>query len=74
MAYSAHFGSPPDGIAASGYDAMRLLALAIETAGSLESGCGSERIRCSQWLQRGDNHFALRCEPTSRQKPHNPEN
>ena len=35
-AYSAHFGSPPDGIAASGYDAMRLLALAIETAGSLD--------------------------------------
>ena len=36
MAYSTHFGSPPDGIAASGYDAMRLLALAIETAGSLD--------------------------------------
>ena len=36
MAYSAHFGSPPDGIAASGYDAMRLLALAIEAAGSLD--------------------------------------
>ncbi len=36
MAYSALFGSPPDGIAASGYDAMRLLALAIETAGSLD--------------------------------------
>lgn len=36
MAYSAHFGSPPDGIAASGYDAMRLLARAIETAGSLD--------------------------------------
>ena len=36
MAYSAHFGSPPDGIAASGYDAMRLLALAIETADSLD--------------------------------------
>ena len=36
MAYSAHFGSPPDGIAASGYDAMRLLALAIKTAGSLD--------------------------------------
>ena len=35
-AYSAHFGSPPDGIAASGYDAMRLLALAIATAGSLD--------------------------------------
>ena len=35
-AYSAHFGSPPDGIAASGYDAMRLLARAIETAGSLD--------------------------------------
>ena len=35
-AYTAHFGSPPDGIAASGYDAMRLLALAIETAGSLD--------------------------------------
>ena len=36
MAYEALFGSPPDGIAASGYDAMRLLALAIETAGSLD--------------------------------------
>ena len=34
MAYNALFGSPPDGIAASGYDAMRLLALAIETAGA----------------------------------------
>ena len=34
--YTALFGSPPDGIAASGYDAMRLLARAIETAGSLE--------------------------------------
>ena len=37
MAYSALFGSPPDGIAASGYDAMRLLARAIEGAGSLDS-------------------------------------
>ena len=36
MAYSALFGSPPDGIAASGYDAMRLLARAIETGGSLD--------------------------------------
>ena len=36
MAYKALFGSPPDGIAASGYDAMRLLAQAIETAGSLD--------------------------------------
>ena len=36
MAYSALFGSPPDGIAASGYDAMRLLARAIEGAGSLD--------------------------------------
>ena len=36
MAYNALFGSPPDGIAASGYDAMRLLARAIETAGSLD--------------------------------------
>ena len=36
QAYNALFGSPPDGIAASGYDAMRLLALAIETAGSLD--------------------------------------
>ena len=35
-AYSALFGSPPDGIAASGYDAMRLLARAIEAAGSLD--------------------------------------
>lgn len=34
--YMALFGSPPDGIAASGYDAMRLLALALETAGSLD--------------------------------------
>ncbi len=36
QAYNGLFGSPPDGIAASGYDAMRLLALAIETAGSLD--------------------------------------
>ena len=35
-AYNTIFGSPPDGIAASGYDAMRLLARAIETAGSLD--------------------------------------
>ena len=34
--YTALFGSPPDGIAASGYDAMRLLARAIATAGSLD--------------------------------------
>ena len=34
--YTALFGSPPDGIAASGYDAMRLLARAIEKAGSLD--------------------------------------
>lgn len=34
--YTALFASPPDGIAASGYDAMRLLARAIETAGSLD--------------------------------------
>lgn len=36
QAYKGLFGSPPDGIAASGYDAMRLLALAIETAGVLD--------------------------------------
>ena len=35
--YTALFGSPPDGIAASGYDAMRLLARAIEKTGSLDS-------------------------------------
>ena len=34
--YTALFESPPDGIAASGYDAMRLLARAIEKAGSLD--------------------------------------
>ena len=34
--YTALFESPPDGIAASGYDAMRLLAGAIEKAGSLD--------------------------------------
>ena len=34
--YTALFGSPPDGIAASGYDAMRLLARAIEKTGSLD--------------------------------------
>ena len=34
--YTTLFGSPPDGIAASGYDAMRLLARAIEAAGSLD--------------------------------------
>lgn len=38
MAYNTLFGSPPDGIAASGYDAMRLLAVAIEKAGSLDPG------------------------------------
>ncbi|RKU31529.1 hypothetical protein C6497_01660 [Candidatus Poribacteria bacterium] len=35
--YTALFGGPPDGIAASGYDAMRLLARAIDTAGSLDN-------------------------------------
>lgn len=34
--YTALFESPPDGIAASGYDAMRLLARAIENAGSFD--------------------------------------
>ena len=34
--YTTLFASPPDGIAASGYDAMRLLARAIENAGSLD--------------------------------------
>ena len=34
--YMNLYNSPPDGIAASGYDAMRLLARAIETAGSLD--------------------------------------
>ncbi len=34
--YTALYDSPPDGVAASGYDAMRLLARAIETAGSLD--------------------------------------
>ncbi|MYF98887.1 ABC transporter substrate-binding protein [Candidatus Poribacteria bacterium] len=34
--YMELYDSPPDGIAASGYDAMRLLARAIETAGSLD--------------------------------------
>ena len=34
--YTALFGSPPDGIAASGYDAMRLLARAVAAAGSLD--------------------------------------
>ena len=36
QSYNGLFGSSPDGIAASGYDAMRLLARAIETAGSLD--------------------------------------
>ena len=34
--YTVLFGSSPDGIAASGYDAMRLLARAIEKTGSLD--------------------------------------
>lgn len=34
--YMELYNSPPDGIAASGYDAIRLLARAIETAGSLD--------------------------------------
>ena len=32
----ALYESPPDGVAASGYDAMRLLARAIEKAGLLD--------------------------------------
>lgn len=35
--YMELYSHPPDGIAASGYDAMRLLAGAIESAGSLDS-------------------------------------
>lgn len=34
--YMELYGGPPDGIAASGYDAIRLLARAIETAGLLD--------------------------------------
>ncbi len=34
--YMKLYGVPPDGISASGYDALRLLARAIETAGSLD--------------------------------------
>ena len=34
--YMELYGGPPDGIAASGYDAIRLLARAIETADSLD--------------------------------------
>ncbi len=34
--YMALYDSPPDGVAASGYDAMRLLARAIETADTLD--------------------------------------
>jgi branched-chain amino acid transport system substrate-binding protein len=34
--YMALYESPPDGVAASGYDAMRLLARAIKTADSLD--------------------------------------
>ncbi len=34
--YMKLYGGPPDGIAASGYDAIRLLARAIETAGALD--------------------------------------
>ncbi len=34
--YMTLYDSPPDGVAASGYDAMRLLARAIEKAGSLD--------------------------------------
>ena len=72
MAYSALFGSPPDGIAASGYDAMRLLARAIETAGSLDRVAVRDAFAKSQRLQRGNNHFTLRCEPPPRQKSRNP--
>ena len=35
-AYKAMFGSSPDGVAASGYDGLHLLKIAIETAGSAE--------------------------------------
>ena len=34
--YMTLYDSPPDGVAASGYDAMRLLARAIEAAGTLD--------------------------------------
>ncbi len=36
QAYTAMFGVPPDGTAAWGYDAMSLLATAMENAGTLE--------------------------------------
>lgn len=36
-AYMAMFGSEPDGTALSGYDAMRILAIAIEAAGSTDA-------------------------------------
>ncbi len=35
-AYEALFGNPANGIAASGYDAMKILAIAIEAAGSTD--------------------------------------
>ena len=35
-AYQTKFGETPDGVAASGYDNVRLLAMAIETAGSTD--------------------------------------
>ena len=40
--YMTLYNSPPDGIAASGYDAMRLLARSIETAGSLDPVVGRD--------------------------------
>lgn len=45
--YTTLFGSPPDGIAASGYDAMRLLAFAIETARSLEAAAVRDAFAAS---------------------------
>ena len=36
-AYEAVFENPANGIAASGYDAMKILAIAVEAAGSTDS-------------------------------------
>lgn len=35
-AYTAEYGKPPSGLAALGYDAMKIVALAIKTAGSAD--------------------------------------
>ena len=74
MAYNTLFGSPPDGIAASGYDAMRLLAVAIEKAGSLDPVAVREAFAAVSGYKGATtiSHYDENRHPC--QKPHNPDN